>query len=92
MNNAVALAHEVSPDIEPETLEPEVEDSAQVEAEFKAIMIASGFGDRIVVSTLSRPKPELLRLEHVRKAMSHPRWWVATIRMNPHVRSPPPKR
>ncbi len=59
---------EPNPDTEQDPLDLLLNNRAQVQAEFAAIMNASGFGDRIIVGTIRHP-PHRDRILRTRNAL-----------------------
>lgn len=76
-------------DIEQDTLESLLQGRERLEEEFAAIMTVSGFGDRIVVTTLTPQGPELVSRRRERDRIFRATSRVSAIRRHPRVRSPP---
>jgi hypothetical protein len=85
----MAIEAPTQPATAPEVLDLLVLDRAWVEAEFAAIMAASGLDDRVFVGTVPQPPPEPGRCRCVEcpgwRILARPVSWALATR----VRSPP---
>ncbi len=77
------------PDVEQDTLESLLQDREKLEEEFAAIMTVSGFGDRIVAITPTRPEPELVSRQRENERIFRATARASAMHRHPRVRSPP---
>lgn len=89
MTLSTTIASEPIPYIEHDTLESLLQNQERLEAEFAAIMTVSGFGDRIVVTTLTPLKPELVSRGRKRDRIFRAATRALAMRRDARVRSPP---